>query len=115
MARNGGKVPNMMQAGVYGAVLHYLKAIKAAGSDEALTVVDQMKKIPIDDFYTHGGMVREDGRVLRDMYVMQVKSPAESKYAFDFYKLLSVIPGNEAFRPLSEGGCPYVKNARANQ
>ena len=115
MARNGGKVPNMMQAGVYGAVLHYLKAIKASGTDEARAVVDEMKKLPIEDFYTHGAIVREDGRVLRDMYVMQVKSAAESKYAYDYYKLLSVIPGKEAFRPLGEGGCPFVKNAQAGQ
>ncbi|MET4260000.1 branched-chain amino acid transport system substrate-binding protein [Bradyrhizobium sp. S3.12.5] len=115
MSRNGGKVPNMMQAGVYGAVLHYLKAIKAAGTDEATTVADQMKKMPINDFYTRDGVVREDGRVLRDMYVMQTKSPSESRYPFDYYKLLSVIPGRDAFRPISEGGCPFVKNSQAGQ
>jgi branched-chain amino acid transport system substrate-binding protein len=109
MALNGGKAPNMMQAGVYGAVLHYLKAIKASGTDEAKAVVAQMKSMPIEDFYTHGATIRSDGRVLRDMYVMQTKSPQESKYPYDYYKLLSVIPGKDAFRPLSEGGCPFAQ------
>jgi branched-chain amino acid transport system substrate-binding protein len=109
MERNGGKAPNIMQAGVYGEVLHYLKAIRAAGADEAKAVVAQMKRMPIEDFYTHGAIVREDGRVLRDMYVMQTKTPAESKYPYDYYRLLSVIPGKDAFRPLHEGGCPFVK------
>ena len=79
MERNGGKVPNMLQAGAYGAgaVLHYLKAIRAAGTDEAKAAVAQMKKMPIEDSYTHGATVREDGRVIRDMYVMQTKTPEE--------------------------------------
>lgn len=108
MKLNNGKAPNMMQAGVYGSVLHYLKAVQAAGTDEATAVVAQMRKLPIEDFYTHAGVVREDGRVLRDMYVMQVKAPSESKYPYDYYKLLTTIPGKDAFRPIAEGGCPFV-------
>ena len=94
-----------------GVVFHYLKAIKAAGTDEARAVVAQMKKMPIDDFYTHGATVREDGRVIRDMYVMQTKKPEESKYKYDYYKLLSVIAGKDAFRSIEEGSCPFVKSA----
>ncbi|WMT76341.1 ABC transporter substrate-binding protein [Bradyrhizobium sp. Ash2021] len=103
-----GMVPNMIQAGVYGSVLHYLKAVKNAGTDEAKAVVAEMKRMPIDDFYTKGARIREDGRVMRDMYVFQVKAPSESKEPFDYYRLVRTIPGEEAFRPLKEGGCPYV-------
>ncbi len=102
------KVPTMANAGDYGAVLHYLKAVKSAGTDDGLTVVKKMKELPIEDFFTKGGKVREDGRVIRDMYLFQVKTPAESKYKYDYYKLVDTIPGEQAFRPLSEGGCPMI-------
>lgn len=102
------KVPTMAQAGTYGAVLHYLKAIQAAGTDDGPTVVRKMKELPINDFFTKNGRIREDGRVIRNMYLFQVKSPAESKYRFDFYKLLDTVPGDQAFRPMNEGGCPMV-------
>jgi branched-chain amino acid transport system substrate-binding protein len=102
------KVPTMAQAGTYGAVLHYLKAIQAAGTDDGLTVVQKMKELPINDFFTKNGRIREDGRVIRNMYLFQVKAPAESKYRFDFYKLLDTVPGDQAFRPMKEGGCPMV-------
>ena len=102
------KVPTMAQAGVYGAVVHYLKAVQAAGTDNGPAVVRKMKELPIDDFFTKNGMVRDDGRVVRNMYLFQVKSPAESKYRFDYYKLLSTVPGEQAFRPAIEGGCPVV-------
>ena len=102
------KVPTMAQAGTYGAVLHYLKAIQAAGTDDGPTVVRKMKELPINDFFTKNGRIREDGRVIRDMYLFQVKTPAESKYRFDFYKLLDTVPGDQAFRPMNEGGCPMV-------
>ena len=98
----------MANAGTYGAVLHYLKAIKEARTDEAKAVVRKMKEIPINDFFTKDGRVREDGRVIRDMYLFQVKSPEESKYAYDYYKLLKTVPGDEAFRPMAQGGCPMV-------
>jgi branched-chain amino acid transport system substrate-binding protein len=99
MKRHNGMVPNMIQAGVYGSVLHYLKAVQAAGTDEADAVVAKMKSMPIDDFYTKGARIREDGRVMRDMYVFQVKAPVDSKEPFDYYKLVRTIPGEEAFRP----------------
>ncbi len=102
------KVPTMIHAGTYGAVTHYLKAIAAAGTDEAKAVVAKMKETPVDDFMTKRGRIRVDGRLVRDMYLFQVKSPSESRGGFDYYKLLSTIPGEKAFRPLGEGGCALV-------
>jgi branched-chain amino acid transport system substrate-binding protein len=102
------KIPTMANAGAYGATLHYLKAIKEAGTDEAQAVVRKMKEIPVNDFFTKSGSVREDGRVIRSMYLFQVKSPEESKYAYDYYKLLNTVTGEQAFRPLAEGGCPMI-------
>jgi branched-chain amino acid transport system substrate-binding protein len=103
------KVPSMVQAGVYGAVTHYLKAIAAAKTDDGPKVVAEMRKLPINDFMTKNGKLREDGRVMRDIYLFQVKKPEESKYEFDYYKQLAVIPAAEAFRPLSESECPLMK------
>ncbi|HXQ52026.1 MAG TPA: ABC transporter substrate-binding protein [Stellaceae bacterium] len=103
------KPPTMAQAGVYGAVTHYLKAIAAANTDDGPKVVAKMRELPINDFMTKNGTLREDGRVMRDMYLFQVKTPAESKYAFDYYKQLATIPADQAFRPLSESECPLVK------
>jgi len=103
------KPPTMVQAGVYGSIMHYLKAIKAAGTDDGPKVVAKMRELPINDFMTKNGKLREDGRVMRDMYLFQVKSPAESKYQFDYFKLLATIPADQAFRPLSESECPLVK------
>lgn len=108
------KVPTMPNAGVYGAVTHYLKAIEAAGTDDATKVVQKMKELPINDFFTKNGSIREDGRVMRNIYLFQVKSPAESKYPFDYYKLIATIPAEQAFRPLSEGGCPLAGKANAH-
>jgi branched-chain amino acid transport system substrate-binding protein len=104
-----GKPPSFIQAGTYGAVLHYLKAVKAAGTDEAKAVLAKMKELPINDFMTKNGSIRVDGRVIRDMYLMQVKTPEESKSEWDLAKIVATVPGNEAFRPLNEGGCPLVK------
>jgi branched-chain amino acid transport system substrate-binding protein len=104
-----GMPPTMIQAGTYGATLHYLKAVKAAGTDEAKAVMTKMKALPINDFMTKNGRIREDGRVIRDMYLMQAKTPAESKGEWDLAKILATIPGDQAFRPLQEGGCPLVK------
>ena len=104
-----GMPPTMIQAGTYGATLHYLKAVKAAGTDEAKAVMAKMKELPINDFMTKNGRIREDGRVIRDMYLMQVKAPEESKGDWDLAKIVATIPGDQAFRPLSEGGCPLVK------
>jgi len=103
------KVPTMIHAGTYGAVTHYLKAVAAAGTDEGRAVAAKMKEMPVDDFMTKNGVIRQDGRLVRDMYLFQVKSPAESKGKFDYYKLVATIPGDKAFRPLDAGGCPLVK------
>jgi branched-chain amino acid transport system substrate-binding protein len=104
-----GAPPTMIQAGTYGATLHYLKAVKAAGTDEAKAVMAKMKEMPINDFMTRNGRIREDGRVIRDMYLMQVKTPEESRGEWDVAKIVATIPGDQAFRPLAEGGCPLVK------
>lgn len=103
------RMPSMTQAGAYSAVMHYLKAVKAAGSKDADKVMVQMRATPINDFMTHDGVLRADGRVLRDMYLFQVKTPGESKGDWDLYKLVEKIPAVEAFRPLGEGGCPLIK------
>jgi branched-chain amino acid transport system substrate-binding protein len=104
-----GHMPTMVQAGVYSATLHYLKAVKAAGTNEAKAVMAKMKELPINDFMTQNGHIREDGRVIRDMYLMQAKTPDESKGEWDLAKIIATIPGDQAFRPLNEGGCPLVK------
>ena len=99
----------IVHAGTYGATLHYLKAVAAAGTTDATKVVAKMKELPIDDFYTKG-TVREDGRVMRPYYLLQVKKPSESRYPFDYLKLLATVPAEEAARPLSESACPMVKH-----
>jgi branched-chain amino acid transport system substrate-binding protein len=109
MAQNGGKAPTMVQAGVYSGVLHYLKAVAATKSDDGKTVIDEMKKLPTDDPLFGKGTVRQDGRVIHNAYLFEVKKPSESKYPYDYYKLRATIPANEAFRPLNEGGCSFVK------
>jgi branched-chain amino acid transport system substrate-binding protein len=103
------KVPTMIHAGTYGAVMHYLKAVEAAGTLDGPTVAAKMREMPVNDFMTKNGRIREDGRLVRDMYLFRVKSPEEAKYKFDYYKLLATIPGEEAFKPMEEGGCPLLK------
>jgi len=103
------RMPTMAQAAIYSAIRHYLRAIEAAGTDEAKAVMAKMREIPVNDFYTKNGRVREDGRMVHDMYFVQVKRPEESSGPWDYYKILSTIPGDQAFRPLDEGGCPLVK------
>ena len=100
---------NPMQAGVYSAVTHYLKAVDALGSDEAKAVVAKMRDMPIHDFFADRGLLRADGRMVHDMYLVEVKKPEESHYPWDYYKILKTIPGEEAFRPMSEGGCPLLR------
>jgi branched-chain amino acid transport system substrate-binding protein len=107
---NGGKPPSMIHAGTYGGTLHYLKAVQAAGTTDATKVVQKMKELPIDDFYTKG-TVREDGRVMRPYYLMEVKKPEESKGPLDYTKLLATIPAEDAARPLADGGCPMLKKS----
>jgi branched-chain amino acid transport system substrate-binding protein len=103
------RMPTMAQAAIYSAIRHYLRAIEAAGTDEAKAVMAKMREIPVNDFYAKNGRVREDGRMVHDMYFVQVKTPEESSGPWDYYKILSTIPGDQAFRPLDEGGCPLVK------
>jgi len=103
-----GRMPTMPQAAVYSAITHYLNSIKAAGTDEAKAVMAKMRELPVNDFYVKNGHVRADGRLVHDMYLAQVKSPAESKGPWDYYKILSTIPGDQAFRSLADGGCPLV-------
>jgi branched-chain amino acid transport system substrate-binding protein len=104
-----GRIPSAAQASVYSAIRHYLSAIEAAGTDTALPVMAKMREIPVDDFYSRGGRLREDGRLLHDMYFVQVKTPAESTGPWDYYKILATIPGQQAFRPAGEDGCPLIK------
>ena len=103
------KIPSMLTAGVYSSVTHYLKAVQAAGTDDAKAVMAKMREIPVNDVMTKNGKLREDGRLERDMYLFQVKTPAESKNKDDIYKLLATVPGNEAFRPIKDGKCPFIK------
>jgi len=103
------KMPTMVQAGQYSSIYHYLKAVKAAGSDDTRKVMEQMRKMPINDFFAKNGQIREDGRMVHDMYLMQVKKPAESKYPWDYYNVRQVIPAAEAFQPLAQSRCPLVK------
>ena len=104
-----GRIPTAAQASVYSAIRHYLRAIEAAGTDAALPVMAKMREIPVDDFYARGGRLREDGRLLHDMYFVQVKTPAESTGPWDYYKVLATIPGEQAFRPAGEDGCPLIR------
>lgn len=108
MARTG-KLPSMIQVGVYSAVRQYLKAVEVTGTDDAKTVIARMREMPVNDAFAKGGKLRADGRMVHDMYLMQVKSPADSKGPWDFYNVLATIPGDEAFRPMDKGGCPLVK------
>ena len=104
-----GKVPTMTHAGVYSAVIHYLKAVQSLKTDgDGKAVVVKMKEIPTEDKLFGKGTIRVDGRKIHDMYLFEVKKPEESKYPGDFYKTRATIPAAEAFRPLKEGGCPLV-------
>ena len=103
------KMPNMAQAGVYSSTLHYLKAVEAAGTVEASAVMKMMKATPINDFFAHDGRIREDGRMVHDMYLFEVKKPSESKEPWDDYRLVATIPAEEAFQPLSQSTCPLIK------
>lgn len=102
-------MPHMGDAGDYSSTMHYLRAVGAAGTDEAQAVMKKMREMPINDFFAKNGRIREDGRMVHDMYVYEVKKPSESKGEWDFYKLREVIPGDEAFRPLKDSACPLVK------
>ncbi len=109
--KSGGKMPTMVQAGVYGSVLHYLKAVDALKAKDPAKVMAKMKETPTDDPLFGKGQVRADGRKIHDMYLFEVKKPNESKGAWDYYKLLATIPGDQAYRPLNEGNCPLVNKS----
>lgn len=103
------RMPTFLTAGAYSAVTHYLKAVKEAGADDTTKVAEQMRKTKINDPMTENGWIREDGRVMRDFYVVQVKTPAESKYPWDYYKIIGTVPAEEAALPLSRSECKLVK------
>src|ERR1700709_1682392 len=103
------RVPTSAQAGVYSSVTHYLKAVKAAGTTDSAAVMKIMKDTPINDFFAKNGRIREDGRMVHDMYLFEVKKPSESKGRWDDYKLLATVPGNEAFQSLELSRCPLIK------
>ncbi len=102
-------MPTMAQAGVYSSTLHYLEAVKAANSDAPEAVMKKMRETPVNDFFAKGGRIREDGRFVHDMYLVEVKTPAESKSPWDQVKLLQTIPGDQAYMTLAEGSCALVK------
>ncbi|MBV8914969.1 MAG: ABC transporter substrate-binding protein, partial [Acetobacteraceae bacterium] len=110
--RMHGAKPTMIQAGMYSAILHYLKAVKQANSVDAPAVMAAMRAIPAQDDAFGAGLVRPDGRVIHDFHLFQVKTPAESHGDWDVYKLVATVPAAQAFRPLTEGGCPLVKSQR---
>jgi len=101
--------PGMVQDGVYSSVMHYLQAVKAAGTADGKTVAEKMRELPVNDFFAQGGVVRQDGWMAHDMYLVQVKTPAESKGPWDYYKLLRTLPADLVSVPLSESTCPLVK------
>jgi branched-chain amino acid transport system substrate-binding protein len=109
MSRNEGRAPTVVQAAVYTLALHFLKSMDATKSEEGDVVVKQMKSVTVNDALWKNVRIREDGRSLNDMYLVEVKKPNESKEPWDFYRIVSTIPGDQAFRPLSEGGCALVK------
>lgn len=106
---HGGRMPTQIHAGVYSSIMHYLEAVEAAGTKEASVVMAKMKEIPIDDPLFGKGEIRADGRAIHDMYLFRVKSPENSTGEWDLYETVATIPAAEAFRPLSEGGCPLVQ------
>jgi branched-chain amino acid transport system substrate-binding protein len=103
-------MPNMLQTGTYSSVLHYLRAVEAAGTDETEAVMAKMREMPINDVFYKNGTIREDGRMMHDMYLFEVKKPEESSAPWDYYKLLATVPADEAFRPLAKSTCSLVKN-----
>jgi len=104
-----GKMPTMVQAGVYSAVIHYLKAVEALKSDDGSKVITKMKEMPTEDQLFGKGRIRQDGRKLHSAYLVEVKKPSESKGPYDYYKIRATIPADQAFRPEKEGGCSLVK------
>jgi len=106
-----GAMPTAYQAGIGSAVSHYLKAVRDAGTTEAKAVMARMRAMPVEDFFTPHGVIRPDGRMVHEMYLMRFKRPEDSTGKWDLYQLMATIPGDEAFRPMAEGGCPFVAEA----
>jgi branched-chain amino acid transport system substrate-binding protein len=104
-----GRMPNMIQAGTYSATLQYLKAVKAAGTKDTEAVAKKLKELPVDDQFAQGGRVLENGRMVHDLYLFEVKKPSESKKPWDYYKQLAVVPGDKAFPSAKDSGCPLTK------
>ena len=104
-----GNKPTMVQAGVYSSTLHYLKSVAAAGTDDWKVVAEKMRELPIEDAVMRNASIRDDGRVIHDMYVFQVKTPQESKAPWDYYKVVDTIAAANAFQPLEQSTCPLVK------
>ncbi|MDA9528338.1 MULTISPECIES: ABC transporter substrate-binding protein [unclassified Bradyrhizobium] len=104
-----GRMPSMIHAGTYSATLSYLKAVKAAGTKDPDAVAKKLKELPVNDDFAQGGKVLENGRMVHDMYLFEVKKPSESKKPWDYYKLLATVPGDKAFFTAKESGCPLTK------
>lgn len=104
-----GSMPGMTHAGVYSAVLHYLKAVEAAGSKDAGKVMSKMRELPVEDMFSRNGKLREDGQMVHDMYLVEVKKPSESTKAWDYLKVIKTVPGDEIFQSLAESTCPLLK------
>jgi branched-chain amino acid transport system substrate-binding protein len=103
------RMPTMVQAGVYSSTMHYLNAVKAAGTDEAKAVMAKMKQTPVNDFFAKNARIRDDGRLVHDFYLLQVKKPEESKYPWDYYHVRQVIPAADAVMPVANSECPLLK------
>jgi branched-chain amino acid transport system substrate-binding protein len=103
------RMPNMIQAGTYSATLQYLKAVKAAGTKDTEAVAKKLKELPVDDMFAQGGKVLENGRMVHDLYLFEVKKPSESKKPWDYYKQLAVVSGDKAFPSAKDSGCPLTK------
>jgi len=103
-------MPNMLQTGTYSSVLHYLRAVEAAGTDETAAVMAKMREMPINDVFYKNGQIREDGRMMHDMYLFEVKTPDESSAPWDYYKVLATVPAEQAFLPLAKSTCSLVRN-----
>ena len=103
------RMPTMNQAATYSATLHYLNAVKAAGTRDTKPVLAKMRSTPVRDAFTDNGFLREDGRMVHSMFLFEVKKPEESRAPWDYYKVLAEVPGDQAFRPMKDGGCPLVK------
>ena len=103
-------MPTMTHAGVYSSITHYLKAVQATGSTDSKIVLAKMKETPVNDFFAQNGIIREDGRMVHDMLLVEVKRPSEQRYPWDYYKIVATIPGSEAFRSLADSECPLVRH-----